>query len=78
MELVKYIRPMSDLELETFAKACDSTPGQLKQVAYGRRASADLAIRIDIASWGAVTCEDIRSDINWAYLRGNEAQNQAA
>ncbi|HGM5018388.1 TPA: transcriptional regulator [Pseudomonas aeruginosa] len=72
MKLIDYIKPMTKGELEGFAARCGSTVGQLRQVAYGRRASAELAIRIDMASSGVVNCEDIRSDINWAYLRGKQ------
>lgn len=78
MRLVDYIRPMSEVELKQFALACVSTSGQIKQVAYGRRASADLAIRIDMASCGAVRCEDIRPDIDWDYLRNQPAEPAAA
>ena len=72
MKLLDYIKPMTKEALDDFAASCGSTVGQLRQVAYGRRASADLAIRIDMASGGVVNCEDIREDINWAYLRGRE------
>lgn len=72
MKLIDYIKPMTKEELDAFAARCGSTVGQLRQVAYGRRTSADLAIRIDIASDGVVNCEDIRDDINWAYLRGRQ------
>ncbi|MDN6872925.1 YdaS family helix-turn-helix protein [Pseudomonas citronellolis] len=72
MKLIDYIKPMTKEELDAFAARCGSTVGQLRQVAYGRRASADLAIRIDMASDGVVNCEDIRGDINWAYLRGRQ------
>ena len=70
MKLLDYIKPMTKEELEAFAAKCGSTVGQIKQVAYGRRASAELAIRIDMASGGKVRCEDIRGDINWRYVRG--------
>lgn len=72
MKLLDYIKPLEKAQLEAFATSCGSTVGQIKQVAYGRRASAELAIRIDIASSGQVSCEDIRDDINWKYLRGRE------
>lgn len=73
MKLLDYIKPLSKEQTEAFAASCGSTVGQIKQVAYGRRASAELAIRIDIASAGQVSCEDIREDINWSYLRGDAA-----
>lgn len=73
MKLLDYIKPLTREQLEEFAEGCGSTVGQIKQVAYGRRASAELAIRIDIASQGKVSCEDIRADIDWSYLRGTNA-----
>ena len=73
MKLLDYIKPLTKEQLEEFAEGCGSTVGQIKQVAYGRRASAELAIRIDIASQGKVSCEDIRGDIDWSYLRGTNA-----
>ncbi len=72
MKLLDYIKPLAKEQLEAFAGSCGSTVGQIKQVAYGRRASAELAIRIDIASSGQVSCEDIRDDIDWEYLRGRK------
>lgn len=76
MKLVEYIRPMNVDERSAFARRCKSTPAQIQQLAYGRRASAELAIRIDIASEGQVSCEEMRPDINWAYLR--DSANKAA
>lgn len=77
MKLVEYIRPMSAAERSAFAQRCKSTPAQIQQLAYGRRASAELAIRIDIASEGQVSCEEMRPDINWAYLRDTTNESAA-
>ncbi|NWB64435.1 YdaS family helix-turn-helix protein, partial [Pseudomonas sp. F1002] len=45
----------------------------LKQVAYGnRRPSASLAINIERESQGQITCEQLRPDIDWAYVRGTK------
>lgn len=78
MNLLDYIKPLKADALEAFALKCRSTPGQIRQVAYGRRASAELAIRIDMASDGAVRCEDIRPDVDWDYLRNQPAEPAAA
>ncbi len=78
MNLLEYIKPMSKEALGAFAFKCGSTPGQIKQVAYGRRASAELAIRIDKASGAVVTCEAIRPDIDWGYVRNASRQSAAA
>ncbi|NMZ77512.1 helix-turn-helix domain-containing protein [Pseudomonas nitroreducens] len=73
MDLLEYMKPLASQELEAFASACKTSIGQLKQVAYGyRRASAALAIEIDRVTAGSVTCEQLRPDIDWGYLRGQQ------
>lgn len=70
MDLLEYTKPLSREELEEFAARCKTSVGQIKQVAYGhRRASAALAIDIDRETKGAVSCDQLRPDIDWAYLR---------
>lgn len=65
---------------EAFATRCKTSLGQLKQVAYGsRRAGESLAINIERESFRAVTCEELRPDVDWAYLRqsGRKARKVA-
>ncbi|MFV2946442.1 transcriptional regulator [Pseudomonas japonica] len=70
MDLHTYIKELDKAALDNLAKRCDTTAGQLRQVAYGnRRANAGLAISLDRETAGAVTCEEMRPDIDWAYLR---------
>lgn len=57
-------------EREGFAKRCGTTFGMLRNVAYGRKAGEKLCIAIERESGGAVRCEDLRPDVDWAYLRG--------
>ncbi|WP_313135601.1 transcriptional regulator [Stutzerimonas nitrititolerans] len=71
MTLLDYIKSLDKDGLQQLAAKCQTTPGQLRQVAYGnRRASAALCIALDRASAGAIPCEETRPDIEWAYLRG--------
>lgn len=81
MELLEYInnnlptRP----ERECFAKRCGTSFAFIRNVAYGyRRAGAWLCINIERESEGAVKCEDLRPDVDWAYLRGTEPVQQKA
>ncbi|KPY64866.1 hypothetical protein ALP50_03290 [Pseudomonas syringae pv. spinaceae] len=79
MNLHDYIKPFDKPLLDSFAASCGTTAGQLKQVAYGyRRPSAALAISIERETSRAVTCEDMRPDIDWAYLRNTEPTKSAA
>lgn len=74
MILHAYIKVLDKAGLDDLAMRCDTTAGQLKQVAYGhRRASGGLAVSIERETQGAVTCEQLRPDIDWAYLRGSKA-----
>ena len=74
MTLHEFLKGLNKADLEAFAGKCDTSAGQLRQVAYcNRRASAALAVNIERESKGAVVCEVMRPDIDWAYLRGSEA-----
>jgi len=79
MNLHDYIKPFNKKALEIFAGSCGTTVGQIKQVAYGyRRPGAALAISIERESSRSVTCEEMRPDIDWAYLRSSEPAQSAA
>ena len=70
MTLSDFIKSMSKVEREAFAERCGTTDGQLKQVAGGyRRCGESLAINIERESAGLVTCEELRPDVDWAYIR---------
>ncbi|MET3052083.1 YdaS family helix-turn-helix protein [Pseudomonas alkylphenolica] len=76
MNLLDYIKGLDTAQVETLAASCKTSIGQLKQVAYGnRRASAGLAIAIDRVTSGRVTCEELRPDIDWPYLRRSSLPN---
>ncbi|MGF6695194.1 DNA-binding transcriptional regulator YdaS (Cro superfamily) [Metapseudomonas resinovorans] len=79
MHLRDFIKGMSKDQLEEFASACQTSAGQIKQVAYAkRRAGEGLSINIERESKGAVTCEELRPDVDWAYLRGTASPKTAA
>lgn len=79
MNLHEFLKPLESEGLALLAAACDTSPGQLKQVAYGnRRPSASLAINIERETKGQVICEELRPDIDWAYVRGSQATVRAA
>jgi DNA-binding transcriptional regulator YdaS (Cro superfamily) len=74
MSLHAYIKTLDKTALAALALRCDTTAGQLKQIAYGnRRASGGLAVSIERETQGKVTCEQLRPEIDWAYLRGSQA-----
>ena len=74
MSLHDYMKMLEKAALADFAVRCDTTVGQLKQIAYGnRRANGRLAVSIERETQGAVSCEQLRPDIDRAYLRGSKA-----
>lgn len=79
MNLYEYIKPFEREDLDSFAARCGTSAGQLKQVAYGnRRPSAGLSICIERESKGSVVCEQLRPDIDWAYLRSTSKRAKQA
>lgn len=70
MTLSEYLKTIDKEGIDALARLCGTSVGQLKQVAYGnRRAGAGLAVNLDRETGGEVTCESLRPDIDWGYLR---------
>ena len=70
MELSTYIKSLSKDELKSFADRCETSPQHLQQIYRGnRRAGENLAINIERESNQAILCEQLRPDVDWAYLR---------
>lgn len=79
MDLKSYLQTMTLVERRDFAKRVGSSAGHLNNVSYGYRPCAEsLAIEIEKASDGKVTCEELCPTADWAYLRGTAAQQQSA
>lgn len=69
-QLKNFLKGMTLSEREAFALSCSTTVGNLNQIIYvNKKCSAALAIRIDKASDGAVTCDDLCPDADFAYIR---------
>ena len=62
--LLSFIKALNgDQDLKTFADNCDTTIGNLMQIAYGGSVSAKLSKKIFEKSNGEVPLEDLRPDI---------------
>lgn len=81
-QLKSYLMSMPLSDREDFAKRCETTWPFLRNVMYGQRSAGEkLCISIERESGGAVHCEDLRPDVDWAYLRGTSpelAQQEAS
>lgn len=73
MTLKDYLKNLTAEQQVDFAAACGTTSGQLKQVAGEfRRAGESLAINIERETGGKVTCESLRPDVDWNYIRSTK------
>ncbi|MCG5072248.1 helix-turn-helix domain-containing protein [Paraburkholderia sp. RG36] len=72
-----YFKSLAKAEREKFAEAVGTSVAYLWQIAYKqRRCNESLAIEIEKASGQQVRVEDLRPDVDWAYLR-NSAESIA-
>lgn len=72
-----YFLSLSVEDRNLLAGRCETTRKHMTNVAYGYKTCAEsLAINIERESRGAVRCEDLRPDVDWAYLRGTAAVDQ--
>jgi DNA-binding transcriptional regulator YdaS (Cro superfamily) len=72
MEVVRqYLNSLTPAKQIRFAKRCGTSIGYLrKAISKNHRLGAKLVISMERESDGALTCEQIQSDTDWAFLRG--------
>jgi DNA-binding transcriptional regulator YdaS (Cro superfamily) len=67
-----YFKAMSKDERQAFADRVDTSVAYLWQIIYKqRRCNESLAIEIEKASNGVVRVENLRPDVDWAYIRAS-------
>lgn len=72
-KLLAFLNALGKQDRSAFCIACGTTERYLrKAVSVSQRLGADLCINIDRESGGLVTCEHLRPDVDWAYLRGTD------
>ena len=71
-----FLMSMPVRDRDDFAARCGTSAAHLRNIAYGQKSCAEkLAIAIERESRSAILCEDLRPDVDWAYLRGTSAVN---
>lgn len=71
-----YLNGLPKEKRTAYVQACGTTENYLrKAMSVGQQLGADLCIALERESGGAVQCEDIRPDVDWAYIR---ASNQVS
>jgi DNA-binding transcriptional regulator YdaS (Cro superfamily) len=77
-KLLAYINGLPKSDRAKFCIACETTERYLrKAISAKQRLGADLCIRIDRESQGLVTCEELRPDVDWAYLRSSRPDGES-
>lgn len=68
-QLLAYLNSLPPDEQMEFARRCETSVGYLrKAVSIRQRIGEALCIRLELESGGVVRLEDLRPDVNWAYL----------
>lgn len=81
--LKSYLKSLgSTEEQEAFAARCGTSLSYIRKVLSlsdkpkprGKRFGESLAIKFELESGGAVSCQDIRPDVDWPHLRGSRCR----
>lgn len=77
-KLLSYLNGLPPTEQAAFAQRSGTSVGYLrKAISKGQKIGEGLCINLERESGRAVLCEDLRDDVDWAYLR-NTPPNQRA
>lgn len=74
--LLNYLNALPVPDQIAYAVRCGTTVGYLrKAISKGQKLGESLVINLERESGSKVRCEEIRSDVDWAYLRARPAAN---
>lgn len=77
--LREYLNSLVPDEQRAFAERCETSVGYLrKAISAGQKIAEKTVIAIERESGGAVRCEQLRPDVDWAYLRTSGPQSTGA
>ncbi len=69
-KLLAYLNSLQKAPRQRFVEGCNTSEAYLrKAISKGQRLGESLCIKVDRESGGVVRCEDLRPDVDWAYLR---------
>lgn len=72
--LLAYLNSLPKAERLDLVTRCGTSEGYLrKAISKGQRLGEGLCINLDRESGGAIRCEELRPDVDWAYLRSGAA-----
>lgn len=71
-----YLKTLTPDQQEAFAVRCGTTIGYLRKAMSKRQElGTEIVIAIERESGGQVRCEDMRPNVDWAYIRGTAPQD---
>lgn len=77
-KLLRYLNSLPKQLRVHFCDACSTSEGYLRKAcSVGQTISCDLCIRIERESKRAIVCEDLRPDVDWAFIRQSDVRQQA-
>lgn len=69
--LRQYLNGLPVSDQQAFAQRCKTTLGYLrKAISIEQPIGESIVIAIERESDGQIRCEDLRPDVDWAFLRG--------
>lgn len=78
-KLLVYLNGLEPTLQAQYATRCGTTVGYLrKAISKGQKLGESLCINLERESGAIVTCEDVRPDVDWAYLRGSASEASVA
>lgn len=77
MNLSDYLKE-ADLTQMEFARLLGVTQGMVAFWLHNKPPTIERAIQIEKASGGKVSCEELRPDVDWAFLRGKVGAGETA
>lgn len=78
-KLLNYLNNLSEDGRVDFSSRCGTSIGYLRKAcSVKQHLGANICIAIERATNGVVRCEDLRPDVDWAYLRATDCQTKQA
>lgn len=69
-KLLTYLNSLPKADRHGYVTRCTTSEGYLrKAISKGQRLGESLCINLERESARAVRCEELRPDVDWAYLR---------
>lgn len=74
-KLLTYLNSLPKTDRHGYVTRCTTSEGYLrKAISRGQRLGESLCINLERESARAVRCEELRPDVDWAYLRQQTTQ----